>query len=320
MNFIFSLESKDDITYYDNIENTILAFIKNEFFPWVCLILLLNKTKNWKNSVTKILIIHWFLRSLGDALRNCSNLLPIPNSDDTKKTVWPYSRSRWIVGNAIAHIFWLSGEIVGDWYLYIRTKIVTNDKKKINLVLYCCIIYNIIKVCGILIYFIFIPDDFNLYDENNALKNTLLFFNIIWWFIVIFINITCFIYDCSVIYSLRTDLFYKLYQYKKYYKDSFMEKFKKISELRIFTTMGATLLTLPIIIVIVSFLISQYITETDLSHSFIDPEPIRKLPISLYYNLIYIDQILIKFYVNNNQDQDSYSKFITIECDQNDQS
>ena len=55
--------NKSDI--YQNIFD---HFIINNFFPWVCLIFLINN-KNWKKPVNLILIGHWLLRSLGTSVR-----------------------------------------------------------------------------------------------------------------------------------------------------------------------------------------------------------------------------------------------------------
>ena len=68
--------------YYEIIFN---EYIRNVFFPWVCIILLLNK-KNWKRPVIIILIGHWFLRSTGDLLRDTMYL-----RDGEPNSVWPYS-------------------------------------------------------------------------------------------------------------------------------------------------------------------------------------------------------------------------------------
>lgn len=289
----------------DRIQNIILSYVTSEFFPWVCLIFLLNK-KNLKRPVILILIIHWVLRSTGDALREFCELLPIPNNIENP-TLWPNTNTRWIVGNAVAHLFWLGGEIFGDWYLYLRTKAVTSNEKKSNTVFYCCFLYNIIKIIGIASYFIYIPFDFRVRDEFGKPRNGLQLFDITWWTIVIVYHIIGFMYDFSVMYALKTELFDKLTEYKNISKNTFMDKFKQISELRIFITMGATLLFLPFIIFIVIILIIQYYRNVT---TFIDPDPIRQVPLSLYYNLIYIDQILLRCFAERQQKQQEIS-FIT---------
>jgi hypothetical protein len=158
----------------------LLSLIRSEFFPWILLIFILNK-KNWKRPVIIILILHWLFRSVGDSLREIMELLPVPKD---VKTLWPNTNTRWIVGNAIAHVFWLGGEMVGDWYFYIRTKAVTKSKIKINIVYICCIVYNIGKFIGIVRYFVYLPIDFNQVDSNGKQQNGMLLFDITWWIIV----------------------------------------------------------------------------------------------------------------------------------------
>ncbi|KAL6631591.1 hypothetical protein U3516DRAFT_491396, partial [Neocallimastix sp. 'constans'] len=238
----------------DRIQKIIVSLITNEFFPWVFLIILINR-KNWKRPVIIILILHWLLRAIGDALREAGELLPIPKD---KRTLWPNTNARWIVGNAVAHLFWLSGEIFGDWYLYLRTKAVTINTVKINIVFYCCIIYNLVKFAGIASYFIYLPLDFNQVNKYGRQQNGLQLFDITWWTIVAVYHIVGFVYDFSVMHALTTELFSKLKEYKTFSKNTFMDKFKQISELRIFVTMGATIIFLPFIIVIVFILINQY--------------------------------------------------------------
>ncbi|KAG4099937.1 hypothetical protein H8356DRAFT_1036660 [Neocallimastix lanati (nom. inval.)] len=239
------------ISVIDRIQMILLSLIRSEFFPWILLIFILNK-KNWKRPVIIILILHWLFRSVGDSLREIMELLPVPKD---VKTLWPNTNTRWIVGNAIAHVFWLGGEMVGDWYFYIRTKAVTKSKIKINIVYICCIVYNIGKFIGIVRYFVYLPIDFNQVDK-----------------------------------------------FKAFSQNAFMDKFKQISELRIFITMIVTLIFLPFIIAIVIFLINQY---HDNVVTFVDPDPIRQIPLSIYYNLIYIDQILLKYFVQDDKTKDA---------------
>jgi len=117
-----------------------------------------------------------------------------------------------------------------------------------------------------------------------------------------FYHIIGFLYESSVLYALITDLFIKLKEFKAFSQNAFMDKFKQISELRIFITMIVTLIFLPFIIAIVIFLINQY---HDNVVTFVDPDPIRQIPLSIYYNLIYIDQILLKYFVQDDKTKDA---------------
>ncbi|ORX77888.1 hypothetical protein BCR32DRAFT_270378 [Anaeromyces robustus] len=312
---MYSLLSSQTFSRIDLYEKIIFSYITNDFFPWVCFILLLNR-KNWKKPIVLILIFHWFFRATGDVLRAVSELfykpetVPLNNfiimegSDDLTNIQWPYTNERWMVGNAIAHVFWFTGEIIGDWYLYIRTKAATTNRLKNRIVLGFCLAFNLSKLFAMYTYFAYYPFDLNMIKDGKYF-NGLLNFNILWWSTVVGYHLIGFGYDFTVIYALRTELFDKLKEYKTFKKNSFVDKFKQISELRIFTTMIATLLFLPIIVPIIII----YIKETKNKHVdgvCKDPDPLRQVPLSLCYNLIYIDQILLRNYINGPHNNRNY--------------
>ncbi|OUM60686.1 hypothetical protein PIROE2DRAFT_13505 [Piromyces sp. E2] len=207
----------------DGYQNIIDSYIINPYFPWVCLILLLNY-KNWKRTVILILVAHWFLRSTGDLLRNTMDLRPIYNN-----MYWPYSQKNWYISNAVAHIFWLLGEIIGDWYPLIRTKAVTQNKKKLKFVYITCIFHNMVKVFGMYTYFMNYPIDLRQLDENRKMVRGIAKYAIAWWSTVAIMQVTSLLYDLSVIFALKTCLFNKINEYKIYVaSDSGIEQLRQV--------------------------------------------------------------------------------------------
>ncbi|OUM60677.1 hypothetical protein PIROE2DRAFT_13494 [Piromyces sp. E2] len=104
---------------------------------------------HWKRPVIIMLIIHWVTRFIGDILREIMLL-----GKKEPNTNWPHSNKNWLIGQALAHTFWLISEIIGDWYPLVRTKAVTNNKK--------------MKIFGIYCYYKDFPMDLRVMDENGV--------------------------------------------------------------------------------------------------------------------------------------------------------
>jgi len=279
----------------ENYENLILPFIESDFFLWVCVILLLNR-KNWKRPVILILIIHWFLRSFGNLLRNTMDF-----REKEENMIWPYSMKNWYISQALAHIFWLTGEIIGDWYPLLRTKAVTKDKKKIRIVYCTCILYNLAKVNGMTTFYTSSADLRAI--VNGKTNNGLSKFNLYWWISIGIMQITSCIYDISVIYALKTGLFNKLKEYSNFSKNTFMDKFKSISELRIICSMAISLMFLPFLAYFIYHLVKRYHAENLSGQLFIDSqiEQFRQVVLSSNFTMMYIDQILLRSFVEKNK-------------------
>ncbi|ORX42536.1 hypothetical protein BCR36DRAFT_463225 [Piromyces finnis] len=163
-----------EIDTYQEIGN---GFIRNAFFPWVFLLFFTLNRNNWKRTVNLVLIIHWILRSCGDII-----FAFIPLRPYVEGHYWPFSTDNWYKSCALGNVFWLSGEIIADWYPLLRTKAVTNNnKRKIKYVYITCISYNIIKIINIYCYYVGYPIDLRQYDENgNAVKDFAMF-KLRWW-------------------------------------------------------------------------------------------------------------------------------------------
>jgi len=282
----------------DAFQKVIDAYITNPFFFWLCLTLILNK-KNWKKPINIILILHWFLKATGDLLRNTMQLR---TKEPDKR--WPFSNTNWLISNAIAHIFWLTGEMVGDWYPLLRTKAVVNDTKKMYPVYITCILFNLTKVFGMISFFIDYPIDLRKMDkEKNIGIYDIYIFNIWWWSAVCAINVMSCLYDTSVIIALRSCLFNQLKKYKINKVNPMFENFKQISEYRIIISMLAAFLFLPFAVMFTSFVVYEYKNKAynKLIKSDTEIEQFRNIVLNFNYTLMYIDQILLRHYVNNKE-------------------
>ncbi|OUM67556.1 hypothetical protein PIROE2DRAFT_4962 [Piromyces sp. E2] len=67
---------------------------------------------NWKQPIIHILLFHYIFRAVGDSLRAFSYAYPVKKFSSA---VWPYSQARFCIGSVAALIFWMIGEIIGDW-------------------------------------------------------------------------------------------------------------------------------------------------------------------------------------------------------------
>ncbi|OUM70543.1 hypothetical protein PIROE2DRAFT_1429 [Piromyces sp. E2] len=298
----FLLALKNDYKFFDVIQHAAMAYIESPFFFWVILVLLMN-SKNWKRPVMLILIVHWFLRSTGDLI-----------SKYTKIETKPYFPDRVFVGIGIANVFWMAGEMVGDWYLYVRTKALINDKTKLRISFYLCIIYNLIKIFSIYNFFY---EHKQSVDQMNAMikmmqehpelaaaggagapqQNTT--YGLRWWYIVTSIQSASFFYDLSVIICLKKNLFNRLHD-STFGKGSFVDKFIRVSEYRIFVSMIATLIFLPILLTYIVFLV-KFSHANQMDDASMDS--IRQAILNINFTLMYIDQILLKSYVNREKNK-----------------
>ncbi|OUM63504.1 hypothetical protein PIROE2DRAFT_9921 [Piromyces sp. E2] len=212
----------------------------------------------------------------------------------------------WYFSCAIANVFWTSSEIVADWYLFLRTKVIINDKNKIRPVLFTCIIYNMTKTYNMVFYFLEIPKCVEEYKKYQNSFFCMIKMGLKWYYVLVVIQIASFIYDLSIIICLRKHLFDELKRSSIFKKNSFISKFKRISEFRIFFSMIATFIFLPTLILYIILVIQfnegkEYnATQTPLYIEGV--EYFRRMTIGINITLIYIDQILLKCYVNNNSE------------------
>ncbi|KAG4102036.1 hypothetical protein H8356DRAFT_1653289 [Neocallimastix lanati (nom. inval.)] len=299
LNIIKYAESKQGIgdRSIDIKQQSYCSFITSKFFPWLFLILLFHKKKR-KRPVIFVLLGHYLFRSLGSFLQYWIEIRPRGTN-----SIWPYTYSNWYYFYAPSNVFSLLGEIIGDWYPLIRTKAVTNNKRNIKIITCLCILYNLVKVYGMLCFFSDYPIDLRRFDEKHKEVNGTITFKIRWWGTVIAIQIVSLFYDLSVIYSLKSGLFDKLKNLRKYNNNSFIEKFKHVSEFRIILSMSASLLFLPFIIMFVISLYNEYTHGKNPAKINLETqiEQLRQTVLSVNFTFMYIDQILLRCFVERNR-------------------
>lgn len=149
-----------------NIVRTILLGISRPFsivyFFWTMLVFLFHGF-NLKKPVMKIILLHFVLRATGNMVDMLGNLysnyyaLSYDSQTDTYSCINngtnEYFPAKFFFKRYIATILWYTGEIVGDWYLLLRTKDVVKNENKIKIVKLSCAFYNLSKVLLILYHF-----------------------------------------------------------------------------------------------------------------------------------------------------------------------
>ena len=309
-NYNISIINSMDITNnkLDIFQYIMNGYIFNKFFPWVLLILILNKGR-LKRPVIFILVAHWFLKGTGIALKNSIYFNP--------KEEGKYTKNWYIL--SISQAFYICGEIVGDWYPLLRTKAVTGKKEALKKVYSSCIGFNFTKVLLILRYFI-LPVDFRYSDVSNQSSQT--YSIIIYYCLYTIIFMASFVYDLTVILTLRKKVFNS--KDVEMDKNDFLDRFKKMSEYRIFITMAGSLMILPFLVSLLFIRKENCLSENSTCIN----EPLdyiigwfSYLIRDINYNMIYIDQILLKFYAercNSRYSMESNSSFNTINIGLND--
>jgi len=278
---------------FDSVFKIFQAPFINFFFPWIVIILVIHRN-NWKHSIIYILLFHYIFRAIGDTLRAFSHAYPVKK---VSSTIWPYSKTRFYIGSIAALIFWMIGEIIGDWYPTVRACKIVHTKKKKYMLKISCILYNITKLMTIVIYFHFGKN--MKFKEDTGVEDVKYFNSIMryWWVMVIIISIFCLINDICVIYALQTEVFNKIKTLNGRTK-GFVEMFKQVSELRIIISMIISIIFLVVIIPIIIIKFSESKVETKQVRNVFDQfniNLIREAVIYFNHTMMYIDQILLKY-------------------------
>eukprot|EP00833_Pecoramyces_ruminatium_P008910 jgi/Orpsp1_1/1182942/evm.model.c7180000083231.1 len=284
--------------------NNLLCFITNQYFVWTCLVLLLN-FKNWKRPVVIILFLHWFLRCIGDCLYYSYDFF------EKKSEKWPYSNVGWLYSFGVASIFWYSSEIIGDWYPLLRTTAIIKNNDKLKMVYITCFLCNIVKIVQMFNYVTYVPFSKGYYVSKEILdyqhdvdeRN----YKFKQWVNVAIQQIFSLLYDLAVILALKKNVFNNMKNIKKDGSsgNTFLYKFKLISEYRIYLSMIITIIGIPFIFGFTSVVVYVSLRNNinPKEQSYIDDtraDILRRIVLSFNYNLMYIDQILLRFFVEQN--------------------
>jgi len=158
-----------------------------------------------------------------------------------------------------------------------------------------CCIYNVIKVLQIIINFVIIP--FSINQEEEKANKYLIMFRIIWWSIICVIQMASLIYDIYVIFALKNTLYNRLENFKRKF-NSFLEKFKQVSEYRFFISIIISMLFIPCAVFQIIFFVKLKIKDDPKIKNLSDEiENFRVIGLRFTYTFMYIDQILLRFYV-----------------------
>jgi len=309
--------------FHNNIDQYQVIFtqlIVSEFFPWTFLVLVLTSA-NWKRFIVVLMIVHYILRSVGDMHERS---LYVREQDHPQ---WPFGNSQWMKTYGIASVLWHASEIIGDWYLLLRTKAIIKNRRKLRWIFVTCLIYNLVKCFQINSFLSYVPfrDGFDELDEDaqNAYYTIdMADFKTHKWTNVALQQLCSLAYDLSVIIALRKYVFYD--------KDgvnlldragkSFLKRFKQISEYRIILSLIVTICGIPLMFTYAFYVFycSRTTTSMDtkekidslnsmVNDSIIDP--IRTLILNFSYTFMYIDQVLLRFYVEKQQSSNMSSGY-----------
>ncbi|OUM65863.1 hypothetical protein PIROE2DRAFT_59717 [Piromyces sp. E2] len=293
----------------DQYQEIFTQLIVNEFFSWTCLVLILTY-KKWKKYIVMLMVVHYLLRCIGDMFEKCLNIF------EQDYTRWPFGNSQWIKSYGIASIFWHSSEIIGDWYLLIRTKTIIKNNNKIVWVYATCIIYNLVKCTQIYSFMSYVPfrEGFDQADpetQNAYYALNMADFKAHKWTNVALQQICSLAYELSVFIILKKYVFNDKESLKliDINGNSFLKKFKQISEYRIILSVLITICGIPLIFTYAFYVFYYDRTTTTMDsqekintvHAMIDDsiiDPIRTLILNFSYIFMYVDQVILREYVN----------------------
>jgi len=307
------LISKFDTNEVDKYQVIFTQPIVHEFFPWTCLALLLTH-KNWKKFIVILMVVHYILRMLGD-MHERSLYVRKPDYPES----WPFGNSQWMKTYGVASVLWHASEIIGDWYLLLRTKAIVKNNKKIRWIYITCGVYNLIKVAQIFSFINYVPFRKGYDEADEQLKYAyytldMADFKNNKWTNVAIQQICSLLYDISVFIVLRKYVFTDKEGMKLINKsgNSFLTKFKQISEYRIILSIIVTVCGIPLIFTYAFYVFYCHKTTTALDSSekisavnnMVDDsviDPIRTLILNFSYTFMYIDQIMLRFFAEEKQ-------------------
>eukprot|EP00833_Pecoramyces_ruminatium_P011611 jgi/Orpsp1_1/1185643/evm.model.c7180000094709.1 len=218
-----------------------------------------------------------------------------------------------------ASIFWFSSEIIGDWYLLIRTKALIKNTRKTRWVFVACLFYNLVKIGQMFVFLKYIPFPKGYHKQETpdgkyyVLSMAEHKYNK--WVNVALQQLCSLVYDILVFLALKNNIFNKIKNVK--INDSgrsFLHNFKQISEYRIFISIIVTLVGIPFlfsfcfkIIYLKNYADAKDFPDEGARISYLGEnvndmyiDPIRVCVLNFNYVFMYIDQILLRFFVEKN--------------------
>jgi hypothetical protein len=264
--------------------------IESQFFYWTLLLLIMYKF-NTKRPVTRLILYHYTLRTMGDIVEKLGELTNNYYAVDAhgncvnNNLYTEQNPLKWFMTRQVNGFFWHIGEIVGDWYPLIRTKAVAKDGPLLKYVYMSCILYNIVKLSVPISQIFLFPTrlynktgDYN-YDYVNKYYNY-------YYALQVLVVIASLIYDIIVYIVLKKELFNKTIS-----EYGFLKKFRLISEYRIIVSVVIGMFGLPIYLIVAIIKIVTF--NSDLKAINFSFENFRLVVTNVQYMIIFIDQILL---------------------------
>ncbi|ORX76349.1 hypothetical protein BCR32DRAFT_284269 [Anaeromyces robustus] len=298
---------------WDDYQDYFTTIIKHYSFPWTFLIFVIVGFKKWRSPVMLIIIFHFILRYIGIIFENTGDVMEnkYPGYDYSYHSNEAYKWS-----HAISRIIYYSSDIVGDWYLLFRTKALVKSNKKIIMVYITCILFNCSKLAKIYFNFSYTPfkenfdpelDRYDYYSKKIEYKKKK-------WTCDFFLHIASIIYDLTVIITLKRNVFinYENITEKNERENIFIKKFQQISTYRIYWTLLLSIICSPLVFLFCTKLVYTYHNldflqdqeKINFYKEHCDDSDIEKFRVSINhtgYVLMYIDQILLRYYAIENK-------------------
>lgn len=118
---------------------SVIYMLTSPYFGLLLLTILLSyNNNNWKKPIYKIMILHWIIRAIGNGFKSAGTLVYYRDDAhkysansigmikksrfvyrDTEREIL-YSPNHWKFAQGFGSSLNYVGQIVGDWYLYIR--------------------------------------------------------------------------------------------------------------------------------------------------------------------------------------------------------
>eukprot|EP00833_Pecoramyces_ruminatium_P007193 jgi/Orpsp1_1/1181225/evm.model.c7180000076357.1 len=298
---------------------SVIYMLTSPYFGLLLLTILLSyNNNNWKKPIYKIMILHWIIRAIGNGFKSAGTLVYYRDDAhkysansigmikksrfvyrDTEREIL-YSPNHWKFAQGFGSSLNYVGQIVGDWYLYIRTRTIVDAKRKMIIPLILVISFNIAKAYQIYLFF-GIKNEYISYSHGGVDMEDLVSFKAEWWKINIVIFLLSFLYELSILYVLKKNVFT---EYSKILENdnSFLSRFKKVSLYRLYITTSISVVALIILSIFV--IGTRKVNNNPLYIEAYNGEPVgldslQDYAININYYMIYLDQILLKNYTNN---------------------
>ncbi|ORX77959.1 hypothetical protein BCR32DRAFT_282728 [Anaeromyces robustus] len=312
---------------WDNYNKIFSTGINSIYFLWTILVFIIISGNKSKNLVLYLIVFVFTFNYIGLLINaNASIIFP----KQYKEYGYEYSSNEsYLWGHFLSRLFFYIGNIIGDWYLLIRTRSFVKSNRRIIWVFITCILYNMATLIKIYINFKYTPFKNNFDPVNDKLDyyTRKLEYKKNKWICDLFVQLASLCYDVAVLITLKRKVFIN-FNYDNIIKGKtkgniLILKFQRLSEYRIYLTILFSLFASPLILLFCFKLLRGLNLSNDINPKdkikYIkdycndnEIEDIRRAFMNLTYILIFVDQIMLKYITtkNNNQPTDSRNYII----------